>query len=118
MIKLASYDANQLVFLDESAANERTGDRKRAWSRIGTTPRVIRAFVKSKRWSILPAYTIDGFITWEILHGSYMTEIFDEFVRNKVLPLCNPYLGQRSVIFIDNATIHRSAVSSLLLYDT
>ena len=31
-----SWRADQLVFLDESAANERTGDRKYSWSPIGT----------------------------------------------------------------------------------
>ena len=30
-----SWSADQLVFLDESAANERTGDRKFGWSPIG-----------------------------------------------------------------------------------
>jgi hypothetical protein len=33
---------DQLIFLDELAANERTGDRRYGWSPIGTTCRVAR----------------------------------------------------------------------------
>ena len=29
------YDSDQLIFLDESASNERTGDRKYDWSPQG-----------------------------------------------------------------------------------
>jgi hypothetical protein len=31
------YEADQLIFLDESAANERTGDRKFGWSPMRNT---------------------------------------------------------------------------------
>ena len=30
--RMANWDASELIFLDESAANERTGDRKQGWS--------------------------------------------------------------------------------------
>ena len=37
--------------------------------------------------SILPAYTVDGFITWEVLQGSFTMELFEEFIEFKVLTL-------------------------------
>jgi transposase len=107
---LAGWEANQLVFIDESAANERTSDRKYGWAPIGVTPVEYRPFKRSERWSILPAYTIDGFITWDIRQGSYTSELFDNFIENNVLPLCNAFPGPRSVIVMDNAPIHRSKV--------
>src|SRR2546423_1410494 len=36
--RLAGYDAHQLIFVDESAANEQTGNRKYGWAPIGETP--------------------------------------------------------------------------------
>src|ERR1700694_1699883 len=107
---LAGWSADQLIFIDESAANERTGDRKYGWAPVGVTPHESRPFTRSERWSILPAYTVDGFITWDIRHGSYNAELFEEFIEFKVLPLCTPYPLERSGIIMDNAPIHQSTV--------
>lgn len=77
-------------------------------------------FRYSKHWSLCPAYTIDGYITWEIVHGSFSAELFEDFIENKVLPLCNPYPLPQSVIIMDNAPIHQidicwSAMMSLII---
>ena len=108
--KLSEWNAEQLIFIDKSAANERTADRKYGWAPVGVTPREARPFGPSERWSLCPAYTIDGFITWEIVHGSFSAQLFEDFIENKVLPLCNPYPLPRSVIIMDNAPIHRIEV--------
>ena len=108
--KLADWTADQLIFIDESAANERTADRKYGWAPVGTTPYTTRSFKHSERWSILPAYTMNGFMTWDIRHGSYTAESFEEFIENKILPRCNPFPMPRSVIIMDNAPIHQSNV--------
>ena len=114
--KLSGWTAEQLIFVDESAANERTAHRKYGWAPIGVTPVETRDFKRSERWSILPAYTVDGFIDWEIVHGSFTGGLFQEFIENKVLPRCNPYPGPRSIIVMDNAPIHSVKVHILTLY--
>lgn len=65
---------------------------------------------RSKRWSILPAISIDGYLDWVIYQGSITAEIFLTFVRDQVLPHCTPFHngGPRSVIVVDNARIHHS----------
>jgi hypothetical protein len=108
--QLATWDANQLIFIDESAANERTSDRKYGWAPVGVTPFEYRSFQRSERWSLLPAYTVDGFITWDIRQGSYTAELFHDFIENQVIPLCNPFPLEKSVIVMDNAPIHCSEV--------
>ena len=110
MAKLVNYAAEQLIFVDESAANEKTSHRKYGWAPVGVTPHEYHRFEHSKRWSILPAYTINGFITWQIEHGSFTKELFEDFMREKLLPLCNPFPGPRSVIVMDNAPIHQMEV--------
>ena len=110
MCKLASYTADQLVFVDESAANERTGHRKCGWSPVGIRPHKYRCLECSKRWSILPAYTVDGFVIWKIEHGSFTQQLFEDFIEFTLLPICNPFSGSWSIIVMDNTSIHHSEV--------
>jgi len=102
-----SCDSDQLVFLDESGANERTGDRRYGWSPIGLTCAQSRPIKRSERWSILPALTIDGYLDYIIHQGAITADLFVEFIEEKVLPHCSPYPGPRSVLILDNASIHK-----------
>ena len=99
-----------MIFLDESAANEKSAHRKYGWGPIGTTPHIYSPIKRSERWSVLPAYAADGFIAWQIIQGSFNAELFNDFVRDQVLPQCNPFPGPKSVIIMDNAPIHRNKV--------
>ena len=105
----ATWNASQLVFLDESACNERTGDRKFGWAPIGRGCEVSHPTKRSERWSVLPALSVDGYLSYIIYQGSITAEIFEQFVEQQVLPHCTPYPGPRSIIILDNATIHKSA---------
>src|SRR5437667_12209703 len=105
------------MFIDESAANERTLDRKYGWSRIGTQCVVTEELKKSKKWSIVPVYTQDGYIAWDILHGSYTIELFDQFIDTLVLPHTNRFHGPNSVLTMDNAKIHFNEVHLRVLHD-
>jgi len=49
--------------MDESAANERTADRKYGWAPVRLTPLEALALGRSKHWSLYPAYMIDGYVT-------------------------------------------------------
>lgn len=74
-----------------------------------TKPTVIQELKRSRRWSILPAFTIEGYIAYEIHHGSVVTsEILNAFVKTKVLPFCTGGNGPRSVLVMDNASSHRN----------
>jgi hypothetical protein len=99
------------MFLDESAANSRTLDRKYGWAPIGVKAEIVELVKREKKWSILPLYTEEGFISWDMIHGSYDTETFNEFVRTHVIPHTKPFPGKNSVLVMDNARIHRNEVS-------
>jgi hypothetical protein len=60
------WDEDQLVFIDESAANERTADRRYGWSPIGVECKVSRPLKRLERWSVLPALCNNGYIDWMI----------------------------------------------------
>ena len=40
--------------------------------------------------------------------GPLNAELFEDFVEHHVLPNTTPYLGPRSIIVLDNASIHKS----------
>jgi transposase len=105
--KMTEYSAAQLVVVDESAANERTGDRRWGWSERGNTCRVTGSGIRSTRWSILPAIGINGYLDYEIYHGSFNAERFNGFIQ-RLLTKMEPFPGPRSVLVMDNAPIHGS----------
>jgi hypothetical protein len=73
------YIADQIVALDESACNERTGDRKYGWSPINTPVELVYSFKRSERWSILPAMTINGYMNYTVFQGAIKSELMEEF---------------------------------------
>lgn len=108
MSDICHFSANQLVFVDESASNERNVDRRWGWSIRGDPCRVRQSGKRSKRWSILPAITIDGYLAWEIYQDSFTTERFNRFIRQDLMPYMTAYPGPRSVLVMDNHSIHHS----------
>ena len=106
VMRLSEFSANQLIFVDESAANEHTAQRKRGWSELGIKPTVSLPLKRTKRWSMLPAYSLDGILTYELFHGSIDGPRFAMFLECKLLPQCAPFLRKHSVIIMDNCSTH------------
>ena len=105
MRKLAHFRADQLVFLDESGFNPRTGDATHGWGMKGEVIRYQVPGPKSENYSLLPAMTVDGYIACSVHQGAVNKDLFRDFIQD-LLPLCSPYPGPRSVIVMDNAQIH------------
>ena len=102
------FTARQLVFVDESGSDERTGDRLFGWADSGVRAIVYRWLANKDRVSVLPAYTIEGYIASMTFKGTCTGDIFEEFIIEHLLPICSPYPGPRSVIVMDNASVHHS----------
>lgn len=105
--KLARFTSWQLVFVDESGCDRLTGHRRRGWSPRGVAPVQVAHFHRGKRFQILPAYTQDGVLMARVYHGTTDTEIFESFIE-ALLPLCGRWPEPRSVLVMDNASIHHS----------
>ena len=101
------YKPNQLVVVDESAANERTKDRRWGWSEKGVCCRSKQSSLRSNRWSILPAIGINGYLDYEIFHGSFNSERFENFIK-RLLKKMNRFPEPRSVLVMDNVATHHS----------
>lgn len=99
--------AEQLVFIDEASFNEATGWRHFAYAPVGEPARYHASRRRGHSWSILPAYTIDGYLPCTgVKEGWFNGEGFYSWVANELLPHCNAYPAPRSVIVMDNVSLH------------
>ncbi|KIL55693.1 hypothetical protein M378DRAFT_17709 [Amanita muscaria Koide BX008] len=100
------YTPEQIVFVDESSFDRRTSLRGRAWALRGQ--RAVRKsfFVRGKRYSLLPALSLEGMLHVKIVEGSFTTVLFEEFIDG-LLNKMQPFPAKNSVIILDNARIHK-----------
>jgi transposase len=105
--RISDFTPAQCVYVDESAANEHTAHTRMGFSPRGSACRVRYPGRRSKRWSILPALGLNGYIDYEVFHGSYNKERFLLFISRLLLKM-NPYGDgvPRCVLVMDNAPIH------------
>lgn len=119
------FRADQLVFVDESACNRHTPERRTAWAPCSEHARRHCFFVRGEwyveslerhnaahlhiatRYSVLPALSLDGILHLDVQKGSYNTICFNEFVGG-LLDHMNPFPHRNSVIVMDNTSAHKS----------
>ena len=77
------------------------------WSLKGLPCKVESSGQRSTRFSILPAMGLNGYLDYDIYHGSFNIDKFNYFIR-RLLPKLNAYPGPRSVLVLDNAKVHHS----------
>ncbi|RYP62253.1 hypothetical protein DL769_007364 [Monosporascus sp. CRB-8-3] len=105
---VAEYSSDMFVFVDESGVDKRDVNRRYGWAPKGFTPFVRQVLKRSRRFNILPAITVDGLLDTFIYQGSTNREGFTLWLKERVLPLMNPFPGPRSVLVMDNASFHHS----------
>jgi hypothetical protein len=110
--RLAQYRAEQLVYLDESGINSNITERTHGYGPKGERIHAKVSGIKAPNLSLLPAITIDGYIACSVFEGAVNADTFYGFVKDRVLPLCTPFPGPRSVLVMDNAKIHKNEVFS------
>jgi len=66
-----TYQANQLVFVDETGMNRNTSSRRYGWARCGNRARRRDFFVRGTKHSVLPALALDGILHVDIQQGAY-----------------------------------------------
>jgi transposase len=107
LLEMIGITAEQMVFLDESLFNETTGWRLTAWAPIGNAARYTADMSRRHSWSLLAAYSINGYLPgWLVKQGYHDTESFLEWINISLLPNCQPFPGPNSVIIMDNVSIH------------
>lgn len=108
--KLSNWRAEQLVFLDESSFNSKLGRRFRGYAPKGEAIHVKVKSGRAENLSILPAFTIDGYIACNVYKGGVNKDDYIGFLEDNLLPQCGQYPGPRSIIIMDNCAIHHGPV--------
>jgi len=54
--------------------------------------------------------SVNGYLECHVYEGGVNSDTYTAFIEEKPLPHCNPFPGPRSIIMMDNASIHRSEV--------
>lgn len=98
------------------ASNEYTANCQYVWAPVGAKAVSSTPTTQSKRYSILPAYIIDGYLAWHIYEGSYNADQYMEFIQDELLPLYNPFPEHSNVCIMDNASIHIIQLQVQYLY--
>ena len=103
-VQVSSYSSSYIL----TKLTSYVEDRRYGWTPCSITPSHTQILKRSKRWSILPAFTIYSYLEYIIYQGSITAAIFNDFVRHRVLPHCNRFDGDasHSIIALDNAKRH------------
>ena len=80
-----NYTSEQLIFINETAKDERTLIRLYGYSPINTRVKKSIIFVREMRYTILPALSLEGFIAVDIMEGSCNKERFQTFILTQVV---------------------------------
>jgi hypothetical protein len=82
-----ALDANMLLLIDEAAKDRRTSCRPNGRSFRERCCREQRYFVRDVHYSILPAITLDGIITYDIIEGPVNSAHFLRFLQEHIVSL-------------------------------
>jgi hypothetical protein len=126
-VKAAVIRPEMLVYIDETHKDRSSSRRRRWWSRRGRTPvRTSRFDLDVRmRYTLLAACDINGFINeaCDLVRrgstqqeqanpfiGTIDTERLEMWIEERLCPVLGDYsLGEaRSIVILDNATIHHS----------
>ncbi len=81
------FQPEQLIFLDESAKDERTSCRQYGYSPRNQAAIKKVVFIRGTRYTLLPALSLDGIIALDVIQGSCNKEQFQNFILAKVVSM-------------------------------
>lgn len=88
------------VWLDEVSVDDRTNQQDSGWAALGRACVRWVAFLRSQRFSVLPALTCDGIIAMDIFEGAVNKERFIQFLEQQlvcpILLLCEKLTDRHS----------------------
>ena len=100
------FVAEDLIFLDESIFNEKTGWRHHAYAPIGDEARYDADIRRGRTWSICAAMTLNGWLPCTgVKEGYFSSDNFFEWLQLHFLPAVNR-LNRPMVIVMDNVSVH------------
>ena len=102
------YNADTLIFIDETGCDRRNTIRKHGYGVRGKPVRCQKLLVRGERISVIVAMTVNGILDLQIVRGSVNGDVFMDFVERVLLPNLMPFNGTNpnSVVLLDNCSVH------------
>ncbi|KAL9938784.1 hypothetical protein V8E36_002503 [Tilletia maclaganii] len=114
-LRIARYEPNQLVFVDETSYDIRDPVRTYARSVRGQVAPLVRLFNRGHRLSCIAGLASDGGVAPWAVRGAFNEDRFLVYLRNELLPKMERYPRPRSVVVMDNVRFHKGdAVKQLI----
>ena len=108
MADIQHYPTDWLVFLDDTGCDNRDQIRKYGYSIIGEPPVYHRFVYRGTRISAVCALSQEGLMCYELIEGTTNGDKFYNFIRGSVIPKMQPFPGPKSVLIMDNCSIHHT----------
>lgn len=120
MEEMSYLPADMIIWLDETGSDKHSEHRKFGYHLRGITPTSYRIAIRGKRMSCIAAMSTRGMEDVDIYEGSINGDIFTRFIAQSLVPILQPFDGKnsRSVVVMDNASIHHVEQVATLIQNT
>ena len=105
------FTADMILAVDETSKDKRVLRRSFGYALRGAPPIGASGLEpRGERISALCSFDVDGFVAWQYTGGTHNRETWSEAAEDVILQHVAPQGpgGPRSVVLLDNASIHRS----------
>ena len=106
MSQALHYPRDFFVWVDETGSDRRDQIRKFGYALRGETPVYHRFLLRGVRISAITAMCTEGVIANELTTGTVDAEKFFDFVRGELIPNMQSFPGSRSILVMDNCSVH------------
>jgi len=107
---LLQLTTEQLVFVDETLFNETTRWHYQVYASVDESARYQVSRKRKHCWSVLLTYTIDDYLLCiDIREDWFNGETFFRWLADELLSLCSFFPTSKSVIIMNNVSIHCNA---------
>jgi transposase len=104
---MSRFPIEDIIYLDESIFNEKTGWRYRGYAPIGDEVRYSEDVRRGKTWSVCGVLASDGLVCDSIRKGYFNAASFLEFIEEVMIPSLRAKYGNRPIIVVmDNCSTH------------
>lgn len=107
IVEVNNFPVDWLVFVDETGSDRRTHARKEGWAVLGERAVDRRLLVRGQRINSVVAMDCCGTVAVDCSFENCTGARFFDFLRGVLFPEMGSFPGQRSVLVMDNCSIHR-----------
>lgn len=110
------YNPRMILWVDETGCDRRKLIRDYGYGIRGIPPRDHTLKLSGKRYSVIAIMSTDGVEDIYIQEGNVTGEVFLDFVRRCLIPVLMPFNShnQKSIVIMDNASVHKVRISKKL----